>query len=189
MNPARNQVVARAFGSRLGENRCLELQEIELGEGAPGALQEAVSQHEVPRQLRAAQVEHPVLESQLLGGKLLALLAGDRNRGRLRRPHDLQGFHPDFDVASGEGGVARGLRPELNCTAHQYDTLGSDLSGPAQHLGWSPLGIEGELHDPVAVPQVNEQKPAKIAHPMHPAAEANLLARVVAAETAAAVSP
>ena len=45
MHPTGHQVVARAFRRRLGEDRGLDLQELQLAEGPPGALQQPVAEH------------------------------------------------------------------------------------------------------------------------------------------------
>ena len=130
MNPARHQVVTRAFGSGLGEDRRLDLQELQLGERAPGTLQQPMAQDEIAGQLRAPQVEHPVLEPQLFGGEFLTLLPSDRDRRRLRRSHDLEGLHPDLDVPGGERRVAGRFRTQFHGAAHQHDAFRSHFTRP-----------------------------------------------------------
>src|SRR2546423_955863 len=84
----RHEIVARAFGRGLGEDRRLDLEKLELGEGATGALQQPVPQRQIALHFGPAQIEVTVLEAQLLGGELFTLAARHRNRRGGRPPPD-----------------------------------------------------------------------------------------------------
>src|SRR5262249_26927533 len=90
VNTTRHQVVARAFGRRLGENRSLDVETVEGRQSVARALKQAVAEDQVALQLRATQVQDPVLEAELLRRQLLLLLPGNRNRWRLRGPDNLE---------------------------------------------------------------------------------------------------
>src|SRR5690606_1974438 len=79
VHTAGDKEVSSTLGSRLGEDRRLDLQEAEVGEGAARALCEAMAQLERRLKLGPAQVQDPMLESQLLRGELLAVAARDRD--------------------------------------------------------------------------------------------------------------
>ncbi len=144
-------------------------------------------EEQVPLQLGAPEVEHPVLQAQLLRRELLLLLSGDGNRRRLRRPDDLQVGDVDFDLARAQAGVARGLRPERDDPAHQHDGLRAESRGLGHHRGRGPVGIERELHQPGTVAQVDEDQAAEITPPVHPAPEPHLPADVGAGELTGAM--
>ena len=146
-----------------------------------------VAQHQVRLQLGAAQVEHPVLEAQLLGGQLLAFLARHRDRGRDGRADHAKVGHVHLDVARGECGVAAtsGRRPTVPSTS----TTDSVPAAAARAItsGDGPARVEGELHDPGAVAQVDEDEPAEVAAPVNPAAQSHRLTDLVASQLAAPV--
>src|SRR5206468_9909649 len=82
MDARRHEVVARPFGGRLREDRRFDLEKAELGQRAPRALEQAMTQDQICLQLRAPQVEMAVLEPQLLGRELLAFRTRDLTRCR-----------------------------------------------------------------------------------------------------------
>ncbi len=74
VHAARHEVVARALGRRLGEDRRLDLEEVRSrSDSAARALQQPMPQHQVVLQLGTAQVEIAMPEPQLLGRELLPL--------------------------------------------------------------------------------------------------------------------
>ena len=111
MDPGRHEIVSSALGRRLGEDRRLDLEEVEIAQCLPGALQQPMAQHEIPLQLGAAEIEMTVFEPQLLGGKLFSFSARHRDRGRFGGPDDRERGGVDFDVSRDEVGVAHRRRP------------------------------------------------------------------------------
>ena len=88
MDPARDQIVARAFGRAGGQDRGLEFGKALVDHPPADRGDHRRAQHDVAVDLLAAQVEVAVLEPDFLG---IILLAGHRHRqfggGRLdRRP-------------------------------------------------------------------------------------------------------
>ncbi len=187
VDSARNQVVAGAFGRRFGEDRRLDLEEVEIGERAARPLQEPVAEDQVLLQLRATEVEHAVLEAELLGRQLLLLLAGHRNARGLRGARDLEIGDVDLDLPRAQALVAGRLGSECHLAGHQHDGLGPRRCGPRHHLGRRPVGVARELHQSRAVAQVDEHKSAQVPPTVDPAAEPHLLAHVGAGELAGPV--
>src|SRR4051812_44380062 len=97
MNPARHDVITRTFRCRLRENWCFDLQKSAAVEIASRRLLQSMSQDEVFLQLWPAEVELPMLEPQLLGRKLLALSARDRNRRSFCRADDAEFPRTNFN--------------------------------------------------------------------------------------------
>src|SRR5205814_5568315 len=129
-----------------GEDRRFDLEELELGERAPGALQQPVPQHQIRLHLRPAEVQVAVLESQLFGGQLLAFGTGHRDGGRYGGTDHDQFRWVDLDLAGRELGVphVRGARD------HFALDLDDRLPGPAARDAadvFRPRGADGDLHE------------------------------------------
>src|SRR6478735_12685557 len=99
MDPTRYQVVAGAFGRGLRQDRGLDLEEVELAQRAPGALQQPVPEDDVSLQLRPPEIQYPMLEPELFGGEVFLLLPGDRDGRCLRGADDLEVRHVYLDLA------------------------------------------------------------------------------------------
>ena len=69
----------------------------------------------------------------------------------------------------------------LNRNRHDLAVRAEDVLGPQplgeRVRGGRRLGVEDELHDPGAVAQVDEDQPAVVAAPVHPARDARRRAR------------
>src|SRR5947207_13937543 len=92
MDSARYDVVARALGRRLGQNRRLDLEVTPLVKKAASRLLKPVPQDEILLQLAATQIKIAMLQAQLLGGQLFALSRGHGDPRRVRR-HRTRGKH------------------------------------------------------------------------------------------------
>ena len=99
MHPAGHQVVSRALGSGLGQDRRLDLEEPFRVEVPTSRLHQPVAENQIVLELGSAEIEHPVAEPQLLGRELLFLLPGHRNGRRLRRPDHFQASHVHLHLA------------------------------------------------------------------------------------------
>ena len=99
MHARGDEIVASALGRRLGENRRLDLEEIELAEGATRPLQQAVPQDQIGLELGPPQIEVAILEAQLLGGQLFTFAARHRNGRSLCRSDDAQRCGVYLDIA------------------------------------------------------------------------------------------
>ena len=178
MHPARHQVVARALGRGLGENRRLDLEKAQAVEVAPRRLHQPMPQDQVALQLGPAEVEHPMPQPKLLRRQILLLLPRHRNRRRLRRADHLEAGDVDLDLARDQAGIARRLGPQLHRAGDEHHRLRAQGGGALHDLGRGPLGVAGELHQPGAVAQIDEHQSAEIPPPMHPPAETDLAAEI-----------
>ena len=98
VDPARYQVVACAFGRRLGEDRGFDLEKAQTVEVAPRRLHQPVPKDQSPLQLGPTQIEHPMPETELLGRRVFLLLPRHRDRGGLRRTDHLDAGDLDLDL-------------------------------------------------------------------------------------------
>ena len=180
------EVVPRPFGCRLGEDRRLDLEKLEVGEGAARALEQTMAQDEIRLHLRAPQVEVPVLQPQLLGGQLVPFAARDRDRRGDGGAHDGEQRRLHLDVAGRElgvlhvGGSRRHLTRDLD-----HRLAGQPAGHPPYVLGRGRA--DRNLHDPSAVTQIDEDDPSKIPPPVYPAPQPYLLPHVLHAQLAATV--
>jgi hypothetical protein len=182
VHAAGHQVVARTLGSRLGEDRGLDLQKSQLTQRAARPLREAVAQDQVGLQFRSTQIEDTMLQPQVLCSEFFAFAPRHRNgRGRCRSDH-LDAGHAHLHLARPHRGIARRLGAPLHDTIDHDHGLGAEPGRACEHLGRRPGRITGELDQPVPVPEVEEDDAAEVAAPVDPAAEANSAADVGSGE-------
>src|SRR5262249_15009576 len=117
------------------------------------------------------QVEHPVLEPELLGRKVLSLLARYRNRRCFRWPNHHQVRDLNFNLARYHRLVASWIGPERHGSGDLNDGLDAEGGRSLHYRRGRPVGIERKLDDAVAIPKVDEDQAAKIPTPMNPAGE------------------
>ena len=134
-----------------------------------------------------AEIEHAVLEAQLFGGDVLTFAPRDGNRRCRRGPHHPELMHLHFDLARGHRHVAGRLTAHRDDALNQHNRFGRRGGGRDHDLGRRPLGVARKLDQPVAVPQVEKDNPAKVAATMDPAAEANGLPDVGTGQGATAM--
>src|SRR3990172_4709345 len=125
------------------------------------------------RKRRAAQVQVPVLEPFLLA-RLEPVL--DLEGRRLGAVEDLEVARVDLDLAGPELRIRiRSARRDL--AANADTVLQAELTGRLVHLGEDVL-LEHHLGEPLAVAQVDEDRPAVVAAVVDPAEEHDLLVEV-----------
>ena len=112
-------------------------------------------------------------EPQLFRRQLLSFPARHRNRRRDRRAK-----HPDrrrahFDLARAHLAVASGGVAEHHRPLDLHHALHTDGSRRGNRLGARPIGTERELHEAIAVAQINEHNAPQIPRTVHPATEPN----------------
>src|SRR3989454_4794887 len=71
--PRRHEVVARTLRGRLGQDRGLDLEKLQIGQRTAGPLQQPGAQHEVALHLGTAQIPLAGLEPELLRGQVFGL--------------------------------------------------------------------------------------------------------------------
>src|SRR5512144_2425918 len=98
MHATGHEIVARALGRRLREDRGLDLEESAIAEISTGRLHQPMPQNDVLLQLGSTQVEVAMPESKLLRGQILVSCASNWNRRRARGPNDRQPRRSNFHV-------------------------------------------------------------------------------------------
>ena len=186
-NAAGHEVVARAFGRALGENRRLDLHELVFVEVVPGRLDQAVAQAERLLHGGPAQVEVAEFEAQVFADAFrVAVVERERRRMGLVEHGDARRAH--FDAAGGDAVVDHVGRARAHFAGDLHDELAAaGLRGVPRRLGI--LRIEHALRDAVAVAQVEENQAAVVAHAVHPAAQFHFRAPVGGAQLSARMCP
>src|SRR5439155_15187146 len=101
LQAARDHEVPRTLGSRLEENRRLDLREAGLLHHAPNSRDQSGPERDVALHLRAAEIEPPVAEAERLVDTFLVEL--ERQRGRAGE--DLEGGDLELDLTGRQVGV------------------------------------------------------------------------------------
>src|SRR6185503_1656850 len=96
MEPARDDVVARAFGRRPYQHRRLDLEESLIGEILTHAPRHLVTEDEARLERLAPQVEIAIAEAKVLGGGRGLI---QRKRRRLARVQDRERIRLELDPA------------------------------------------------------------------------------------------
>ena len=171
LEAARDQEVTSALGRRPGQDRRLDLDESLARQELPHGRAHLVAElerlpHPVP-----AQVEVAVAESGLLAH---LTREGLDLEGRGLGVGEQPGVpHPDLDLAGRQVRVD-GLRRATHHRAGGGDhVLGSQLVPELESLA-GLVGVEDQLHQPGAVPQVDEDEAAVVAAAVDPAGHAHL---------------
>ena len=165
----RDEIVARALGCRLGEDRRFDLQEVELAECAPRSLQQPVAQDQVGLQLGPPQVEVAMLEAQLLSRQFFGLPARHRNCGRLGRAGDAQQRGVHLDLAGRELGVAHRRRASHDLAFDEQHRFRAHGLRAGHDFRRGPSRADRDLHESVAIPEIEKHDPSKVAAAMDPA--------------------
>ena len=123
----------------------------------------------------AAEVEHPMPQTKLLGGQLLLLLPRHRNGRRLRRADHLEVGDVHLDLAGAQPRVARRLGPELPpCRPRESPSPPPAAAARSMISGGVQSGLQESCTSPAAVAQIDEHQSAEIPPPMDPPAETDL---------------
>ena len=169
---ARHQVVAGALGRRPGQHRGLHLDEVLVVQEAAERAGDRGPQAQAPLHLRAAQVDVAVAQPGLLVDVLLVELEG----GRLGAVQHGQRLAQHLDLAGRHLRVRGALRTGAHQALHRQHVFAANpLRGVK---GLCRLGVEDHLHDPRAVPQVDEDDTPVVAPPVDPARQRDGLAHV-----------
>ena len=181
MHARRHQVVARAFGRALGQHRRLDVDEAAAVEVLAHRHRDLVAQHQVLLHLRPAQVQHPMSQPRDLGQVVVVEL----ERNRHRRVEDRQRGAQDLDLARLQVGVGGALGALAHQALDPHAVFVADLLGAGEHLG--TVGVAHDLHQPLAVAQVDEDHAAMVAAAVDPAKQGDGLADVAGIDPAGIV--
>ena len=161
LRAARHQIVARALGCRLRQDRRLDVDEAVLVHELAQRARDGVPQPQVLQHRLAAQIEITVFEAQLLADGLVVM---ERRRLRFREHRELLREH--LDLAAREVRVDCPLGARTHASLDREDELGAQPLGLLEHLG--AIGIEDDLQQALAIAQVDEDDATVIAAPVYP---------------------
>ena len=150
-------------------------------------LLQPMAEHEVVLKLRPAEIEVTVLEPELFGRKLLASPARDGDGGSFGGTYHFDAVGAKLDLARLHFCVSHLRGPGGDFAFDQDDGFEAQPACPFDHFGGRPIGIERDLDEPCAVPEVDENDPAKISRSVHPTAEPDFGTRVGGSELTAKV--
>jgi hypothetical protein len=175
LQAAGHDKVARTLRRALEQDRRLDLQKVAIREVFADEAHHAVAQRQVLRHARAADVEIAILEAQRLI-HIVGRAADVKGRilGRVQDRH-LVGVH--FDVAGGQVRVAQTFGPRRDDTLHLNDIFAARLAGVGVGVG-RLIRIDGDLGHAEAVAQIDEDQPAMVATPVHPAGQRHTFANM-----------
>ena len=179
MHARRHQEIARAFRRRGGENGRRELVEARVVHAIADRARDRQPLHDDGVQRLAPQIEEAIGQADVFG---VVGLTEHRQRQLLgfRQHLDLGG--EQLHVARRQVGIHCAVGPVAHFTIDPDDPFRAHpLSRPKRRA----VGIGDNLSDAVVIPHVDEQQPAVVAHPVHPARNAHGRARVSLAQRAA----
>ncbi len=130
-----------------------------------------------------------MLEAQLLGRQFLGLPARHRNCGRLGRAGDAQHRGVHLDLAGRELGVAHRRRAGHDLAFDEQDRFRPRGLRAGDDFRRGPSRADGDLHESVAIPEIEKHDASKVAAAVDPAPQANALSDVGGAQRAATVGP
>ena len=189
LEAAGHDVVARAFGCGGDHDRRLDLEEAAPVHELADAPVEPVAQLERGQHLRAADVDVAVAHPHQLVDVDGVLVDGEGRR--FGGVEHLDGFRQQLDLAGGQVGVDGGLaaRGDLADDA-QHEFVARFVGGGVGAIGFVAAVVRwahDDLHDAVAVAQVEEDQPPVVAAAMHPAGQRDAPADMLAPQRSAAV--
>ena len=170
-----DEEVARALGRRAGEDRRLEVEEVVRVEVVAHRAHDRVAQHHRVAHPLAAQVEHAVAQAQRLVDRRRPRRPGTA-ASRTRRACSTVARRRARSRPSARFGLT--LPSSRRTTSPAAETTCSERSRSASGVRLRRgLGMEDELHEARAVAQVDEDQAAVVAPAVHPAGDADGLAR------------
>ncbi len=147
----------------------------------PGEARHFAAEQHVALELFAAEIQEAVGEPQILAHALI-LQGEGQGRGGIE---DAEARQADLDITGGHVGVlAFAFGHHAFGSQHELAAHGLELG---QQLGIGGLLVGHQLHQAPAVPEVQEDQGAEVAHPSAPAEQTHGLARVVEAQIAIAM--
>ncbi|MNC84711.1 hypothetical protein D3C83_02720 [compost metagenome] len=179
MHARGHQVVARAFRRRARQHRGFDVDEALPVEKVAHRHRRAVAQPQVLLHGRAAQVEHAVLEAHRFRQVVVVHL----EHRRQRRVQYFDRLRQHFHFPALKVGIDRAHGPLAHLARHaQHEFAAQPVRGPES---LRRIRVAHDLHQALAVPQVDEDNAAVIAAPVHPAEQGHFVPEMFAADPAA----
>src|SRR5262249_18428254 len=177
LQPARDEEVTRAFRCRLRHDRRLDVDEAVGLHLLADDRDEPRTQADVPLHLLPPQVEPPVAEAKRLVDAFLVELERPRRRTR----DDAQLCRLQLHLAVLDAQVPRLGRALAALAGGLHDELFAQLMRDASRPG-GVRRVDHDLQHAALVAEVEEDEPAEVAPPRHPARDRDLAALVADAE-------
>ena len=165
----RNEIVARAFGGRLGEDGRFHFKEALRGQLVADGHGGTAAQREVAGHARAAQVEIAPLEAKVFARFHAVLNLEGRGLGRVQQ---LPFADHDFHFPGLEVGVDHALGAGAYLALHGKHVFRTQRASLFVGLG-GVLGAEHDLRQAETVAQVHKNQAAVVTPVLHPAHEAD----------------
>ncbi|NRP51543.1 hypothetical protein XMM354_003342 [Aliiroseovarius sp. xm-m-354] len=182
MQTRRHEEVARSFGGGCGDDRGLELTEVLIPHTLADRGHNVRAQCHVLLHLLTTQVEVAVTQARFLR---VLLIAKHLQRQLSSRAKHLDVACVDFDLARWQLRIDQALIPCFYGAIDAHTPLGAYLF----HFGKGrAVGIADHLGDPIMVPQIKEEHPAVIPHPVYPAGQAHIVTLVLKAQIGTGVA-
>mmetsp|Transcript_59429 Transcript_59429/g.140492 ORF Transcript_59429/g.140492 Transcript_59429/m.140492 type:complete len:270 (-) Transcript_59429:3023-3832(-) len=178
VHAAGHEVVACALGRALGEHRRLDVDEAVLVQEFAHLHRHLVAQHQVVLHVGAAQVQHAVGQARGLGQVVVVELEGRRDR----RVQHLDLVAQDLDLAGHQVGVLGAGRARAHLADDLQAELVADFLRNLEHVG--AVGVADDLHEALAVAQVDEDDATVVTAAMGPAHQGHGLVEQLFADLA-----
>ena len=186
-DPARHEIIARAFRRALRHHRRLDIGEAGLVEIHADRLHDFMALAQADLHALAAQIEIPVRHAEVFGDLRGGLIV-QRERRRFALVQNPDEVGTDFNVARRELRVGHVRRAGLDHAFDLDDVLAVRALREVPRL-LRIARVENHLRHAVAVAQVDENHAAVVAYGLHPAAEADLRPDVFLPQLSASLCP
>ena len=184
VQPARHEEVARALRSAFAQDRRLDLPEPVGVEHIANSLNYAVTQTQIFRHARTAQVEVAVSQTQVFVGDLFV----QRKRQHVGLVEDLQLVGHDLDRTGGQLVVFRSLEAFGHFAGDLDHVLIAQSVSGLGHRGLL-FRTEDNLRDALAVAQIDKNDPTVVATRADPTREGDAAANIFVPEGRAMMCP
>ena len=170
MGAARHQIIPRAFGRGLGQDRGFDIQETAFIEKAAQHARGLGAHHQAPLHGRPAEIQITITQADFLAELGVVL---DLERQRLGTIQDFQALAIDLHLSGGQVGI---FRPRRTASYPSLD-LEDEFAAHPFRIGeiLRLVGIENDLDQALTITQIDEDDPAMVAAAMHPAADLHIL--------------
>ena len=179
VDAAGHQIVAGPFRGRTGQERGFDVEKPVFVQILAHAGRGPVAPDQVLLQAGAAQIDVAVLEAHVF--RHVHRLFDQKGRG-LGPVEDQQRVGKDLDLAGGQARIGHPFQARCHHAAHRDDVLVAQDMGLLMHRR-VVLRVEDHLGHPLPVAQIDEDHPAVIAPPVHPAHQHHLAVLVAQAQS------